>query len=57
MGLNPLGPCLCFLILARHGPYRGMGLGMGFAGRVNGKDRTRNENDRTRHENDRTKWW
>jgi hypothetical protein len=30
-----------FLILARHGLYGGMRMGMGFAGRGNEKDRTR----------------
>jgi hypothetical protein len=35
-----------FLILARRGMYGGIGMGMGFAGRGNEKDRTKNGNER-----------
>jgi hypothetical protein len=36
---------VCFLILARRGLYGGMR--MGFAGRENEKDRTKNGNEKT----------
>jgi hypothetical protein len=36
-----------FFILARRGLYGGMGMGMGFVGRGNEKDITKNENERT----------
>jgi hypothetical protein len=43
----PLRTCVFFFILARRGLYGGMGMGMGFVGRGNEKDITKNENERT----------
>jgi hypothetical protein len=58
MGSNPLEDMCFFLILARRGLYKGMRMGMSFAGGGNEKDKIKNESDRHENENGgRTREW